>query len=216
MSELHGQRRVARRAGAFGTAVAATAALAWLPSPAFAAPGDNGDVKIHKTTESQGDTRNEPKVCGFYLDAFNFDTLTLVTWTIHQQPPTGTAQVLAGDVVLASGAGRTADLSLPDGHYKLEWTFAGEHGNAKQKVFDVDCQTPTGTPTPTPTSGGPGGPGGSGQEPGSAPVGSVATGTGGSVRGLNAAQLVGGGALIAASGWLALRARRRARRNDVG
>ena len=60
------------------------------PAAAFVmAPGDNGDVKIHASTTPVGDTRNEPKVCVFYLDAFNFDGLQQVSWHINQQPPTG-------------------------------------------------------------------------------------------------------------------------------
>ncbi|MFE0459197.1 hypothetical protein ACFW1A_08025 [Kitasatospora sp. NPDC058965] len=254
MSEQHGQCLTGRRIGAFGTSLLAAATLTWWPATAFAAPGDNGDVKIHLTTESQTDERDEPKVCAFYLAAFNFDTLTQVSWTISQQPPTGSAQVLAGDVTLTTGAGRSADLSLPDGHYKLEWTFTGEHGNGKQKVFEVSCATPSPSPSPTQvgtnpspgtspspvgsttgpapstsasstTTGGSGpsaggtpsqaGPGAPGTGPGSAPVGSVAAGAGGSVRTPNAAQIVAGSALIAASGWLAVRARRRARRDDA-
>ena len=113
------------------------------------APGDNGDVKIHASTTPVNDTRNDPKVCVFYLDAFNFDGLQQVSWTINQQPPTGTAQVLSGAITLdQNGNGHTGDMTLPNGHYKMTWTFVGEHGRAKFKVFMVDC---TGTPSPSPS-----------------------------------------------------------------
>ena len=121
------------------------------PAAAFVmAPGDNGDVKIHASTTPVDDTRNEPKVCVFYLDAFNFDGLQQVSWHIDQQPPTGTAQVLSGAITLDhSGNGHTGDMTLPDGHYKMSWHFVGEHGRDKFKVFKVDC---TGTPPPTPST----------------------------------------------------------------
>jgi hypothetical protein len=127
-----------------GTGIA-TLALPILAAGSAAAtpqiPGDNGDVKIHVVGALFPESDNDPHVCKFYLDAFNFDVLQQVTWTIEDQPPTGAAGkvALSGAITLTSGIGHTADLSLPDGHYKLEWNFVGEHGAAKQKVFWVDC-----------------------------------------------------------------------------
>jgi len=47
-------------------------------------------------------------------------------------------------------------MTLANGHYKLFWTFAGEHGIAKHKVFWVACKaTPTPTPSPSPSSSSP-------------------------------------------------------------
>jgi hypothetical protein len=139
-------------------------AAASLPAPtgnAPGAPGDNGTVKVHRTTTSADDPRNEPHVCGFYLVGFNFDAGQQVSWRIVAWPPTGDRKtvVLHNTLVLdANGHGRTADLGLPDGHYKLYWNFAGEKGSAKHKVFWVRCKTtpptsppPSVPPTPTPT-----------------------------------------------------------------
>ncbi|HEU5158335.1 MAG TPA: hypothetical protein VFU43_15165 [Streptosporangiaceae bacterium] len=129
--------------------------------PASAPTGDNGTVKVHRTTTPADDPRDEPHVCGFYLVGFNFDPGRQVTWRIVTWPPTGdrTTVALTNSLVLdANGHGRTTDLSLPDGHYKLYWNFVGENGSAKHKVFWVDCTTPpTGPPvtppgTPTPTT----------------------------------------------------------------
>lgn len=136
--------------------------------------GDNGTVKVHRTTTPMNDPRNEPHVCGFYLDGFHFDGGQQVSWRIVSWPPTGNrTEVLHGTLTLGQdGNGRTADLSLPNGHYKLYWNFNGEHGRAKQKVFWVACDgsrptppgsnppaaapTPKGTaslaPTPSPAS----------------------------------------------------------------
>jgi hypothetical protein len=114
--------------------------------------GDNGTVKIHNSSTPVTDRRNEPHVCAFYLDAFGFDPGQSVSWQIKSWPPTGDRAVVdQGTLTLDSaGDGRTSDQALPNGHYKLFWTFAGEHGAAKQKVFWVSC--PSSTPTPTPTS----------------------------------------------------------------
>jgi hypothetical protein len=115
-------------------------------------PGDNGTVKIHNSTTPVTDPRDEPHVCVFYLDAFGFDPSQSVSWQIKSWPPTGNRTVVdQGTLTLDSaGNGSTSDQTLPNGHYKLFWTFAGEHGAAKQKVFWVSCPSPAPTPTPTP------------------------------------------------------------------
>jgi hypothetical protein len=115
------------------------------------APGDNGTVKTHNQGTSTSDVRDEPKVCVFYLDAFFFDGQQSVTWWIVNG--THGSTVLNGSITLdAKGHGFTSDYTLPNGMYKLYWTFAGEHGSAKHKVFKVDCGTSeSSSPTPTPT-----------------------------------------------------------------
>jgi len=113
--------------------------------------GDNGDVKIHNATTAVADRRNEPHVCTFYLDAFDFDSGQSVSWQIRSWPPTGNRSVVAsGTLVLDShGDGHTGNKSLQNGHYKLFWNFTGEKGFAKQKVFWVRC--PASAPSPKPT-----------------------------------------------------------------
>jgi hypothetical protein len=121
---------------------------------AAAAPsGDNGTVKIHNSTTPVTDRRNEPHVCVFYLDAFGFDPAQSVSWSIKSWPPTGDRTVVASGTLTLDdqGNGRTADMTLPNGHYKLFWTFAGEHGSAKHKVFLVSCATTSPSPSPTPS-----------------------------------------------------------------
>src|SRR5215831_4256500 len=113
--------------------------------------GDNGTVKIHRSTTPVDDRRNQPHVCSFYLDAFGFDPAQSVSWQIKSWPPTGDRTVAASGLLSldSNGAGRTADMGLPDGHYKLFWNFTGEKGFAKQKVFWVRC--PASAPSPKPT-----------------------------------------------------------------
>ncbi|MBD0691463.1 hypothetical protein, partial [Streptomyces sp. CBMA123] len=187
--------------------VAAVLTLGGAPV-AFAAPGDNGDVKVHDSTTLVTDRRDDPKVCRFYLDAFNFDTVQQVNWTIEQQPPTGTAQVLSGSITLVGGMGATGLFTLPDGHYKLDWTFVGENGSAKHKVFDVSCATSSPSPStsPSPSHSPSVSPGHSpGATPSGGPHGGVGTG-GGGTSGADTAEVLGGVALIVGAGGLGIRA----------
>jgi LPXTG-motif cell wall-anchored protein len=138
--------------------LATAAATVLLAAPAaHAAPGDNGTVKIHDAKTGEALMKNQPHVCTFYLDAFKFDAGQQATWTIVEWPPTGTQGkvVLKADKTLdAQGHGRTEDLQLPDGHYKLNWHFVGEHGKGgKHKVFWVDCKDEGGTTGTTPSQG---------------------------------------------------------------
>lgn len=131
--------------------VAAAASLLLAPA-AYATPnGDNGTVKIHDATTDELLKKNEPHVCTFYLDAFGFDGGQDVSWQIIEMPPTGTKGTVAetGSLTLdAEGHGRTSDLSLADGHYKLVWNFDGENGRAKHKVFWTDCNEDGNEPSP--------------------------------------------------------------------
>lgn len=145
--------------------LSAVASAAFLVAPVAhaTAPGDNGTVKIHDATTGEELRKNEPHVCTFYLDAFGFDAVQEVDWHIEAWAPTADVKgetVKSGEITLdADGHGRTEDLSLPDGHYKLFWNFDGEKGAAKHKVFWTDCEdeqgggggtaAPTTSATPT-------------------------------------------------------------------
>lgn len=139
-------------------ASAAMAGSLLLAPAAYASPGisgDNGTVKIHDSKTGEDLKKNEPHVCTFYLDAFNFDSAQKAWWKIVEWAPTGTKDkvVKAGDTDLdAVGHRRTEDLTLPDGHYRLYWNFEGEHGKAKHKMFWVKCQD-AGTPGPSDSPG---------------------------------------------------------------
>ena len=141
--------RVLPSVGAAAVAVAATVMLA---PAAFAnnAPGDNGTIKIHDAKTGEALVKNEPHVCSFYLDAFFFDGEQQANWQIVDKPPTGTTKdkpAASGKLTPgADGHGRTDDMTLPNGHYKLTYTFTGEHSEAgKHKVFWVDCPADSGT-----------------------------------------------------------------------
>jgi LPXTG-motif cell wall-anchored protein len=157
--------RILTRAGA----LSAVAAAALLSAPAAAhatvqatARGDNGTVKIHDAKTGEELRRNEPHVCTFYLDAFGFDAVQQVDWHIEAWAPTAHSKgetVKTGAITLdAEGDGRTENLTLPDGHYKLFWNFDGEKGAAKHKVFWTDCggSAGGGGTTPAPSASTPG------------------------------------------------------------
>ncbi|MDC0767858.1 LPXTG cell wall anchor domain-containing protein [Streptomyces sp. HD] len=222
--------RTLHRVGAL-TAVAATALLS-APAAAHAtAPGDNGTVKIHDATTGEELRKNEPHVCEFYLDAFGFDSVQQVSWHIEAWAPTAAVKgetVKSGAITLdGEGHGRTADMTLPDGHYKLFWNFEGEKGSAKHKVFWTDCEDEeegggsTATPSASPSSSSPDDesepqtPGASASEPAAAPSSSPSaqgdaegdlaeTGNGAPVGLLSAAAA----ALVGAGGYLVFRRRR--------
>ena len=134
-------------------AIPANAAGSPANAPA-AGSGDNGTVKIHRSTTSVTDRRNEPHVCVFYLDAFGFDAGQSVSWQIKSWPPTGDRTVVASGVLTldSNGDGHTGDMTLQSGHYKLYWNFTGENGFAKQKVFWVECESTPAPTTPPPTT----------------------------------------------------------------
>ncbi|MFJ4539469.1 LPXTG cell wall anchor domain-containing protein [Streptomyces tibetensis] len=133
-----------RTLSCFGAVCASASAVLLLGPAAHATPpGDNGTVKIHDASTGEELRRNEPHVCTFYLDAFGFDGGQRVDWHIDAIPPSENKgeTVESGALTLdAQGHGRSEDLSLPDGHYKLFWNFEGEKGSAKHKVFWTDCE----------------------------------------------------------------------------
>ena len=216
-------------------ALSAVAAAAVFSAPAAAhatAPGDNGTVKIHDATTGEELRKNEPHVCSFYLDAFGFDSVQKVDWHIEAWAPTADVKgetVKSGAITLdGDGHGRTADMSLPDGHYKLFWNFDGENGRAKHKVFWTDCEDeePGGGSAASPSPSGSASPSGSTSDPSASPSASSSdeaaassspspsaqggggdlaeTGNGAPVGLLSAAAA----ALVAAGGYLAFRRRK--------
>ena len=160
--------RRAARVAAVTALTAALTPLTGMPTSGAApmAPGDNGTLKIHTAPwdgvarTPYGDAIDEPRVCRFYLDAANFETITAVTWNIATQPNVPGGATLRGTLNLAGGIGHTEDLNLPDGQYQLTWTFTGITGGERQKTFSVDCRTSMTTPPPGPQGGPPAGGGG--------------------------------------------------------
>jgi len=201
-----------RRAAAALTALAATGVTLLGASAAVAAPGDNGDVKVHLVGTAIDAQANQPKVCRFYLDAFNFDTAQGIDWTIQPQGGnSGTTATLSDSLTLTNGSGVTGNLLLPTGQYKLTWKIVGGNGAGKMKVFKVDCPSTPSSPPPSGGPGGPnGGPGGPGGGPGG-PNGGPPAGGGGLAREDAFSPLAGAAAVgvtaVGAMAWFRLRRR---------
>jgi hypothetical protein len=129
------------RAGATVVLTAlAAAGASWVAAPTASAAGENGDIRIHHVGVPFGVSKDDPRVCKFYLDAVNFDSVTTITYTITPQPPLSTAATTTGMIQLAGGAGHTDPLGLADGQYKITWTPPAPPAAApKEKVFRVNC-----------------------------------------------------------------------------
>ncbi|WP_340381847.1 hypothetical protein U5640_35400 [Streptomyces sp. SS7] len=146
-----------RRAGARIAALAAltVAGSALAGGHAFAAT--DGDVKIHAVGTPATGPENDPHVCLFYIDAFNFDAGETATWVIETQPPSSGPAGATGQIVInTDGTGQSEEINLPDGHYKLTFTTPdGDGGPDKQKTFWVDCASgspsPSGSPSTSPS-----------------------------------------------------------------
>ncbi|MER7520638.1 hypothetical protein [Streptomyces sp. NPDC126499] len=129
--------------------------LAGAPA-AYAAPGDDGDIKVHRKGTQEPDQSNHTRVCEFHFAAFNFRDIpgSQIQWDIYNQPPTNSESLRTGTIALNSaGTGYSPDMSMPDGQYKVEVTWTGQLGAKKSKVFRVDCENGNG-------GNGNGGPGG--------------------------------------------------------
>jgi hypothetical protein len=127
---------IALAALAFGGAALLTAA------PAVAAPGDNGTVDIREVgSTTAAPTLAEASVCNFYLDATGFESVTQATWQIATDPAQAGGETRSGTVSLTNGAGVTAAVTpqLPNGTYKLTWSFLGQELAGKEKSFRIAC-----------------------------------------------------------------------------
>ncbi|MFE7951780.1 hypothetical protein [Streptomyces sp. NPDC057426] len=125
--------------------------LAGAPA-AFAAPGDNGDIKIHhaggrdepRRTAVNSET-TQPRVCTFYLAAFDFEGVQQLSWTISPQRPVDSVTTNGTITIDSTGRGITPDLTLVDGAYGVEWTWEGQTSTRKSRDFRVDCDEITST-----------------------------------------------------------------------
>jgi hypothetical protein len=138
-------RTLASRVGATAALAALTASGAlWLAAP-DAAVGEGGDIRVHREGVPYTVSKEDPVVCRFYLDAANFDTATVVAYTITPQPPLSTSATVSGTITLAAGAGHTDVLGLADGQYKITWVPnvpavpPVPPPGTKEKVFRVNC-----------------------------------------------------------------------------
>ncbi|MFF8812528.1 hypothetical protein [Streptomyces pactum] len=157
-------------AAALAALACAGAALLTATPVAAATPGDHGDVKVRSVGTPLSAARDESRVCRFYLLGKDFGAVQEVAYAIFPLGADVKVGGLSGGISLAGGLGRTEELSLPDGRYKLAWHLDGESGQAGQKVFRVDCGDRTAA-APRPSAGQDGpqaAPGGADAAPGAA------------------------------------------------
>lgn len=117
------------------------------------AAANNGTLKVHEQNTPSGTESNDPKVCAFNLEGFNFDAGQDGYVVFKTQP--GGVSALTIPFGPASGSGYYATsyindggLTLADGQYKAT-LYGKDTGNpaqpnlqdekAKSKVFKVDC-----------------------------------------------------------------------------
>jgi hypothetical protein len=135
-------------------------------APALAAGGGNGGnattgtVKIRDVASGAvfDDAQNDPQVCTFVvLFQFN-DPVETGAWSVQVWPAGSTPTVVASGTydTTRDGTDETASITLPAGHYRLEWQAVGAHGT-KSKTFWVKdgCSSAapqSDSPTPSPTA----------------------------------------------------------------
>jgi LPXTG-motif cell wall-anchored protein len=165
--------RTSARRKLLAAIIGGAAAIALVASPAQASPagaggepteppGNKGTVKIHRSTTPDSDRRDEPKVCAFRIVGFGFPDDSHIELSIegHGGPNAGSgsfADTIEADELSADGDWAIAGPTLPDGMYKLTADNTTAPGNAKHKVFKVDCgggELPTESTTGDTTTGG--------------------------------------------------------------
>ena len=103
--------------------------------------GNPGNVKVHDAgtgLETAG-TDNEPHVCDFWLGFYFDDPFESGTWIVVSWAPTGDGSTVASGTYDTSGDGTDASsvIEVVSGHYRVEWTAAGD-ATSKKKTFWVD------------------------------------------------------------------------------
>jgi len=143
-TRLRGLAAVAGGAAALLMAAAPLTQASAGEAPTGPPPGNKGTVKIHRPTTPDSDRRNQPKVCTFRIVGFSFpdDTNLEISIQGHGGPNAGTGSfetTVDADDLSDAGDFAIAGPTLPNGMYKLTADNTTAPGDAKHKVFKVDC-----------------------------------------------------------------------------
>lgn len=155
---------------AISLAMVATILLAAPTAATQRVPGNNGTLKVHEQGTPSQFINNDPKVCNFNFEGYNFDLdqdgLVVITTQGGGNDRSEVKRVYMPAATAADTHGtytETEYLTLPNGHYKTTVYGKDKHGaynidlKAKSKVFKVDCkQAATATPAPPATPATPG------------------------------------------------------------
>ena len=102
----------------------------------------SGTVKVHDadTGLEASETGNEPQVCDFFLGFTSDPPFEAGTWVVLSWPPTGDGSTVVSGSYDTGGDGTdySSVISLPAGHYRVEWTANGANA-AKNKTLWVDA-----------------------------------------------------------------------------
>jgi len=138
---------------------------------AFAAPGNNGTLKVHELGTPLQKTNEDPKVCQFNFEGFKFDEGQTGYIVVSSELASDGVNSLASPIPFGPTAnvGKNqidayaqtdyvntvgSPYQLPNGHYKA--TLYGKDGNdsidltnvkAKSKVFKITCKVTPNEPT---------------------------------------------------------------------
>lgn len=135
--------------------IAGIAMLSPVSAEDVVVPGNNGTLKVHEKGTESGTESNDPKVCNFNFEGFQFDAnqsgLIVVEPQGGDTSTTDTVSLSFGPTN-ESGYAQTAyindggSLQLDNGHYKSTLYGKDVDGGytidlkAKSKVFKVDCE----------------------------------------------------------------------------
>ncbi|THA26036.1 LPXTG cell wall anchor domain-containing protein [Streptomyces sp. RKND-216] len=118
--------------------VAAAASLLWVPA-AFASPHGSGTVRMHDAASGRQLAGEDRRVCSFFLAAVGFDGRQQVGWKVVERA-TGTVAETGELLLDGAGSGRSGDLALDEGRYRLVWDQRGADGEGSgRRAFEVDC-----------------------------------------------------------------------------
>lgn len=115
--------------------VAATVALLSAPATAYA-DGAGGTLELYDAASGEELPDDGSAVCSFYLALSGFEGRR-VGWKVVEES-SGTVAETDAVALDGDGNGRSEELSLRDGRYRLVWDFEGG-GATEHRVFDVEC-----------------------------------------------------------------------------
>ena len=128
----------------YGSSLAFAASSAFSTSTTYEAQLAGSQLKLHDIDVSFDDTRPEPHVCRFFIEATGFGVGQKGTWLISGQNPTpGNVTETGNWAADADGKWHTEAISgLANGRYKLD--VVNSAGGTTEKLFWVDCALPGG------------------------------------------------------------------------
>ncbi len=127
----------------YGSSLASAANSSYFATSDYSAQVASNQIKLHDIDVSFDDTRSEPHVCRFSIEATGFGVGQSGTWLISGQSPTPSNISDSGTWGPADADGKwhtEAISDLNNGFYRLD--VVNSAGIVTTKSFWVDCATP--------------------------------------------------------------------------